>query len=373
MSYLGESIKKLGFGLMRLPMIGDDIDLKQTKEMVDLFLSHGFTYFDTAYGYVNGKSEEVAKTALVDRYPRESFQLATKLPAWDGVENADQAKAMFFTSLKRTGAGYFDYYLLHNLGDERTAFFDQFGIWEFLAKQKKKGLIKHLGFSFHDKADVLNDLLVKHPDMDFVQLQINYADWDSITIESRKCYEVAMKHNKAVIIMEPVKGGSLAKLPEAIENIMKAVNPNASIASWAIRYAASLDKVITVLSGMSNLEQMRDNLKTMEDFTPFNSEEEQVIQKAQKILKRTLQVPCTDCKYCLKDCPESIPISKIFKAMNNYLVFDNLNGANRNYSFETSGKSKASACIACGNCEAVCPQQIEIIEELKKAVELFEK
>ncbi len=373
MFYLGQAIKKLGFGLMRLPMIDDEIDLEQTKEMVDLFLNDGFTYFDTAYGYNNGKSEAVAKLALVDRYPRESFQLASKLPAWNGVKTADEAKAMFYTSLERTGAGYFDYYLLHNLGDERTAYFDQFGIWDFLADQKKKGLIKQLGFSFHDKARVLDDLLIKHPNMDFVQLQINYADWNSTTIESQKCYQVAMKHNKPVIIMEPVKGGSLAKLPQVIENQMKAVNPEASISSWAIRYAVSLDKVITVLSGMSNLEQMNDNLKTMKNFKPLDAKEKQVIKKVQEILETTPQIHCTDCKYCLTDCPESIPISKIFKAMNNYLIFDNLKGANRNYSFATRGKSQASACIACGNCEAVCPQHIEIIKELKRAVALFEK
>ena len=372
MHYLGEEIKKLGFGLMRLPMIDDEIDVEQTKAMIDLFLSHDYTYFDTAYGYIDGRSEEVAKLALVDRYPRDSFQLATKLPAWDGVKTKKEAESMFYTSLERTGAGFFDYYLLHNLGDERTVYFDDFGIWQFLAEQKKKGLIKHLGFSFHDKAKVLNDLLIKHPDMDFVQLQINYADWNSVTIESQKCYEVAMKHKKPVIIMEPVKGGSLTMLPEYIEDEMIRVNPEASISSWAIRFAASLDKIITVLSGMSNLEQMQDNLKTMNNFEPFNLEEKEVIKKAQEALESTSQIPCTDCKYCLKDCPESIPISKIFKAMNNYLVFDNISGANRNYDFETNGKNKASACIACGNCETVCPQRINIIEELKKAVELFE-
>ena len=266
MTYLGQEIRKLGFGLMRLPMIGDEVDIEQTKQMVDLFLSKGFTYFDTAYGYLGGKSEKAVKTALVDRYPRESFQLATKLPAWAGANTAEEAQNMFYTSLERTGAGYFDFYLLHNLGDSRTKAFDRFGIWDFLAEQKKKGLIKHLGFSFHDKADKLDELLTLHPDMEFVQLQINYADWESASIQSRACYEVARKHGKPVIIMEPVKGGSLASLPAPIEKIFKDADPEASLPSWAIRFAASLDGLVTVLSGMSTLEQMQDNLSFMEQF-----------------------------------------------------------------------------------------------------------
>lgn len=233
------------------------MDIEQTKQMVDLFLSKGFTYFDTAYGYLNGKSEKAIKAALVDRYPRESYQLATKLPAWTGAKTAEEARAMLATSLERTGAGYFDFYLLHNLGDNRTEAFDRFGIWDFLAEQKAKGVIKHLGFSFHNKADVLDDLLNKHPNMEFVQLQINYADWESASIQSRACYEVARKHGKPVVIMEPVKGGSLANLPEKIAAPMKEFAPNASLPSWAIRYAASLDGLVTVLSGMSSLEQYR--------------------------------------------------------------------------------------------------------------------
>ena len=241
MGSLGQDIKKLGFGLMRLPMIGEDVDIEQTKKMVDLFLSKGFTYFDTAYGYLGGKSEMAIKTALVDRYPRESYQLATKLPAWAGAKTAEEAQGMLATSLARTGAGYFDFYLLHNLGDNRTEAFDRFGIWDFLRRKRDEGVIKHLGFSFHDKADVLDDLLTRNPDMEFVQLQINYADWESASIQSRACYEVARKHGKPVIIMEPVKGGSLAALPADIAKIFTDADPKASLSSWAIRFAASLD------------------------------------------------------------------------------------------------------------------------------------
>ncbi|MDR1201770.1 MAG: aldo/keto reductase, partial [Tannerellaceae bacterium] len=285
-----ETISKLGFGLMRLPMLGEQIlmgeqiDIEQTKAMIDKFLAAGFTYFDTAYGYNNGKSEEAARIALVDRYPREKFQLATKLPAWAGAKNAEEAKQMFFMSLKRTGAGYFDFYLLHNCGAERTKVFDDFGLWDFVLEQREKGLIKHAGFSFHDTADVLDDILTKHPEMEFVQLQINYADWDSPTVQSANCFEVAKKHKKPIIIMEPLKGGLLSKLTPPLADILHEANPHASPSSWALRFAASLDNVITVLSGMSNIEQMEDNLATMSDFHPLNAIEYTVIEKVRNAL-----------------------------------------------------------------------------------------
>ena len=364
-------MKKLGFGMMRLPKKDDAYDMEQVKAMVDLFLEKGFTYFDTAWGYDNGKSEEAIKEALTDRYPREAFQLATKLPAWC-ASTEEEAKAMFETSLKRTGVEYFDYYLLHNLGDARTETFDNFHIWDFLAKKKEEGLIKHLGFSMHDRADKLDEILTAHPEMDFVQLQINYADWDSVTIESRKCYEVARKHHKPIIIMEPVKGGSLAKLPEHIEAIFKKARPEASIASWAVRYAASLPGVMMVLSGMSSLEQMQDNVETMADFRPFNDVDHCVVKDVVAELDKMPQVPCTDCRYCVKGCPQGIAIPGIFKAMNNQFIYGNVAGAKGNYAFATGGGGVASKCIGCGACEEVCPQHIKIIDQLKKAVEMFE-
>ena len=372
MTYLGKDIKKLGFGLMRLPMIGDEVDIEQTKQMVDLFLSKGFTYFDTAYGYIGGKSEKAIKEALVDRYPRESYQLATKLPAWAGAKTKEEAQQMLFTSLERTGAGYFDFYLLHNLGDSRTEYFYKYDIWNFLAEQKEKGLIKHLGFSMHDNAENLDKILTEHPEMEIVQLQINYADWESVSIQSRACYEVARKHNKPIIIMEPVKGGSLANLPAPIEKIFKDYNPDASLSSWAVRYAASLDGLVTVLSGMSTLEQMKDNLSYMENFKPLDENERKVVADVVAALDALPQIPCTGCQYCVKDCPMSINIPGIFKAMNNQLIYGNRAGALGNFAFATRSGGKPSECIACGQCEGACPQHVSVIEELQRAVEMLE-
>ncbi|MEG2206933.1 MAG: aldo/keto reductase [Clostridia bacterium] len=365
-------IPKLGFGLMRLPMNGENVDMEQTKQMVDLFMEKGFTYFDTAFGYLGGKSEAAAKEALVDRYPRDSFQLATKLPAWAGAKDADEAKNMFWTSLKRTGAGYFDFYLLHNLGGPRTQVFDDFGIWAFLAEQKAAGLIRHLGFSFHDKADVLEGILNAHPEMEFVQLQINYADWESEDVQSRRCYEVARAHGKPVIIMEPVKGGSLANLPDAVAQPMRDFAPESSLPSWALRFAASQEGIITVLSGMSTLEQMKDNLRSMSSFTPLSKEERGVLAQVQEKLRAVERIPCTDCRYCMKGCPQGVKIAPIFAAMNQYLMFNHLQGAKGSYSWETRDGGKASACIACGQCEDACPQHIQIIKELHKAAEILE-
>ncbi|MFQ6962415.1 MAG: aldo/keto reductase, partial [Clostridium sp.] len=263
---------------------------------------------------------------------------------------------------------------LHNLGEHRTQAFDDFGIWEFLAEKKAQGLIRNLGFSFHDKADLLDEILTAHPEMDFVQLQINYADWDNPTIESRLCYETARKHGKEIIIMEPVKGGNLAVLPEKLEDIFKAVNPDASVSSWAIRYAASLEGIITVLSGMSDISQMKDNLSYMKEFKPLSEEEREAVQKVQKALSEIPTVPCTACAYCMKGCPENIAIYGTFQAVNMLNIYGNMESASGSYTWNTEGHgwNKASACIECGKCEEVCPQHIHIREELKKAAGIFE-
>ena len=372
MDYLGKSIPKLGFGLMRLPMIGEEVDIEQVKTMTDMFLKAGFTYFDTAYGYIGGKSEKAIKAALVDRYPRDSFQLATKLPAWAGAKTAEEARQMFYTSLERTGAGYFDFYLLHNLGNERTKYFDDYGIWDFVAELKAKGLVKHVGFSMHDTAEALDKVLTEHPEVEFVQLQINYIDWDSDNVQSRKCYETARRHGKPVIIMEPVKGGNLAKLPEQIAKPMHDYAPEASDASWALRFAASLEGLVTVLSGMSSIEQMEDNLKTMASFKPLSDEERGVIAQVVTALNAAIAIPCTSCQYCTKGCPMEINIPGVFGAMNQYSMYGNLGSAKGSYGWATHSGGKASQCVECGQCEAACPQHIEIIQQLKKCVETLE-
>ena len=345
MSYLGQDIKKLGFGLMRLPKVDDVIDVEQTKEMVDLFLQSGFTYFDTAWAYAG--SEDAIRQALVERYPRESFQLATKNAAWINCKTKEEAYAQFDTSLKQTGAGYFDFYLLHNLGEARTEYFDRFDMWNWVQEKKKAGLIKHVGFSFHSTPEELEAILNAHPEAEFVQLQINYADWNNPAVQSRKCYEVARKHGKPVIIMEPVKGGMLATPPESVAKILKDAEPDSSVASWAIRFAASLEGVITVLSGMSNVEQMKDNLSYMKDFKGLTEDQEKVLKEAQEELNRIPLIPCTTCNYCAKVCPKEIGISGSFTAMNYLTLYGDKGMAQNqeNWLVGGHGRKTADQCV----------------------------
>lgn len=364
--YFGKEVKKLGFGLMRLPKKGPVIDIKETSEMVDIFLKNGFTYFDTAFIYLG--SEAATKKALVDRYPRESYTLASKLFAAK-IPTAKIAKSEFETSLKRTGAKYLDYYLLHSLMESNYTKYDKFGLWDFVKEEKEKGRIKHYGFSFHGGPELLDKLLTEHPDAEFVQLQINYADWENPKVRSREVYEVARKHGKSIVVMEPVKGGKLADPPEEVKKLFREANPDASFASWAIRFVASLDGILTVLSGMSNVEQVNDNVSFMKDFVPLDEKELEVIRKAQEIFNKAADIPCTACRYCTEGCPKKIQIPDIFAARNKQIYSGRIDEAKSDYD---SLEVKASACIGCGQCEKVCPQKIDIINQLKICAEKFE-
>ena len=369
--HFGENTPKLGFGLMRLPKKDGKIDIEQTKQMVDLFMEAGLTYFDTAYVYDSGESEKAAKTALVDRYPRERYTLCTKLCAWLGADGEESAKQQFYTSLERTGAGYFDYYLLHALQRGNYKLYDEYHLWDFVKEQKEKGLIRHYGFSFHADPALLEELLTDHPDVDFVQLQINYADWENPGVASRECWEIARRHGKSITVMEPVKGGALADPVSGVQKLLKSADPDASFASWAIRYAASLDGIITVLSGMSNLEQMKDNISYMKNFKPLTEAEQAVILRAQSVLSGDKSIPCTACHYCTDGCQMGIPIPEIFTVANRQRGNEAFRGR-REYTIATEGKGKASDCIECGQCENACPQQINVIDRLKACAEQFE-
>ena len=371
--------RKLGFGLMRMPTIDPsndaDVDVEQVKAMVDRFIARGFTYFDTAWMYNGFASESVAKQALVDRYPRESFTLATKLHAafFNSLEDRDK---VFHEQLQKTGAGYFDYYLLHGIEESMLPKYEQFDCFNWLLEKKQQGLVKHAGFSYHDSADLLDEILTRHPEMEFVQLQINYLDWESKWIQSRACYEVCVRHGKPVIVMEPVKGGTLAKVPAEVKALFKNADPEASVPSWAIRFAASLPNVMVVLSGMSSPAQMEDNTSFMSDFKPLTEEEKALCFKAADIINSQITVPCTGCSYCTGGCPKNIAIPQYFSIYNEDMREDlEEKGWTINFTNYTilAGKfGKASDCIQCGQCESVCPQHLPIINFLKDVAKHYE-
>ncbi|MBO4873318.1 MAG: aldo/keto reductase [Lachnospiraceae bacterium] len=371
--------KKLGFGLMRMPLLDPNndasVDVEQVKEMVDLFLSKGFTYFDTAIMYNGCASQRVVKEAIVDRYPRDRFTIATKLhnAFFNSLEDRDR---IFRKQLEQTGAGYFDYYLLHGIEAGSYPKYEQFDCFGWLLEKKAQGFVRHAGFSFHDSPELLDEILTRHPEMEFVQIQLNYLDWESEWIQSRAVYEVAVRHGKPVIVMEPVKGGTLAKVPKEAEKLLKEAQPELSVPSWAIRFAASQENVMMVLSGMSSPEQMRDNISYMEDFKPLTEEEIALTRKVADIINAQIAVPCTGCSYCTDGCPMNIPIPKYFSLYNEDMR-ENLEekGWTINFSYYerlTGHFGKAADCIACGQCEGVCPQHLPIIDLMRKVSAHFD-
>lgn len=368
------AIPRFGFGCMRLPLLDPkdqkSIDMPQFKQMIDAFLEAGGTYFDTAYVYHEGASETALREALVERYPRDAYQIATKNPA-SMFDSAEKARACFDESLERLGVDYVDFYLLHNLGGERVKKFNDFGMWEFIAQKKAEGAIRNIGFSLHDGPEVLEDLLAKHPEVDFVQLQVNYLDWDNPVIQSRALMEVAERHEKPVIIMEPVRGGRLADLPVRAAEPLRAADSDASMASWAYRFCWNLPNVITVLSGASTIEQMRENAAAFLANRPFDESERAALGKALEALRAVPTIPCTNCGYCLKGCPKQVAIPIIMMLLNLETMTGDAAFAKHNYSWQAE-PGKASDCIACGACEEVCPQGISIIEHLSEAQARYE-
>lgn len=370
-----EITKKLGFGCMRLPILNDNsdrIDEEAFCKMIDAYIEQGFNYFDTAYPYHNQKSEGAVKRCLVERYPREKFLLADKMPVWFVKENAD-FKKYFDIQLERCGVEYFDFYLLHAMNKNRVVDVEAKGGFEFLQQMKQEGKIRHIGFSFHDTADVLDEILTRHPEVEFVQLQINYYDWESEKVQSRKCYEVAVKHGKSIIVMEPIKGGALASLSEKPASILRQINPNASFASFAIRFAASLKNVVVVLSGMSDFTQMQDNISYMKEFQPLTEEEQQAIQKVVDELIKIPTIACTTCRYCVDGCPKKILIPNLFSVYNMLIQFGDTSFLRARYQNSISEHGRADECIRCGKCEKQCPQHLPIRELLVQVSDIMKE
>ena len=369
-------MKKFGFGLMRLPTLGEDrsrIDMEHFKKMADAFLAAGGTYFDTAYPYHGGFSEVAFREAVVKRYPRDAFTVTDKLPIFRVKETAD-IQPIFDEQLERCGVEYFDYYWIHALSESRYAHAQKVGAFAFLSAKKAEGKIKHIGFSFHDMPEVLDKILTDHPEVEYVQLQLNYMDWEEPTVRARECYEVATAHGKPVIVMEPIKGGTLANLPQEAERLLKQQAPDASPASWAVRYAASLDNVMMVLSGMSNMEQMEDNLSYMQDFRALNAAEMETIENVTKVIRSRIAVACTGCRYCITEnaCPRDIQIPDLFEMYNEMKMYNKQRPVGV-YQHLTTDHGKASDCISCGMCEKHCPQHLPIRKHLQEVAEIMEK
>lgn len=362
--------KNFGFGCMRLPMNGEEVDLEQTKKMVDTFIEQGFNYFDTAHGYIQGKSEKALKECLTSRYPRDKYILTDKLTA-NFFKKEEDIRPLFESQLEICGVDYFDFYLMHAQGAGNYAHFKECHAYETAFELKKEGKVRHVGISFHDKPEVLEQILTEYPEVEVVQIQFNYVDYDDPAVQSRACYEVCRKHNKPVIVMEPVKGGNLVNLPEDAKAVLDELY-GGSPASYAIRFAAGFPGMMMVLSGMSSMEQMNDNLSYMKDFQPLNEAELAAVKKVQEIFKSKNLIPCTACRYCIDGCPKHISIPDLFAIMNTKQIYHDWNVDYYYNVVHTAPGRKASDCLKCGKCEKVCPQHLQIRNLLEDVAKEFE-
>jgi len=368
--------KKFGFGCMRLPMKDGEVDTAEFSEMIDLFLENGFCYFDTAHGYVSGKSETALKECLTSRYPRDRYLLTNKLST-HFFEKEEQIRPLFENQLTACGVDYFDYYLMHAQSADIFAKFQHCRAYEIALELKEEGKIRHFGISFHDKASVLEQILKEYPQIEVVQIQFNYVDYDDPAVQSRQCYEVCRKYHKPVIVMEPCKGGNLSNLPEDAQKVFDELQKGkgaekVSNASYAIRFAAGFEGIMMVLSGVSNREQMEDNISFMKDFEPLTEEEQKAVHRVCDSFRSKNMIPCTACRYCTDGCPKKISIPDLFACLNAKKVFRNWNTDYYYNNVHTVNNGKASECIQCGKCEAVCPQHLNIRELLKDVAEEFE-
>ena len=369
--YLEKVKKNFGFGCMRLPMVNEEVDYAETTKMVDAFLENGFNYFDTAHGYLGGKSEIALRECLTSRYPRERYILTNKLSG-HFVKTTEDIRPLFEAQLRACGVEYFDYYLMHAQDKNSYKRYKELQAYEISLELMQEGKIKHFGISFHDQADVLEQILQEYPQIEVVQIQLNYADFDDPSVQSRKCLEVCRKYGKPAIVMEPVKGGSLVQLPEEAQRVYAELG-EASSASYAIRFAASQEGVAMVLSGMGNMDMMNDNISYMKDFRPLDETEMAAVDKVCAIIKSLGAVPCTACRYCTEVCPQGIAIPDIFACLNAKRLFNNWNTAYYYTNISTKDGTRAGDCIRCGKCEQICPQHLPIRDLLQEAVKEFGK